>query len=139
MGFRMRKSIRLAPGIRINFSKSGIGYSAGVKGYRVTQRADGRVQRTVSIPGTGLSHVSTSGSVRRPSPSGRRSQPPPAVRPAKPELFAPKGEKELFGAIETQNVVQMEAVMQRYPEYALPAAAIAGLLKLSSGDGTRAA
>ncbi|MFE0173303.1 DUF4236 domain-containing protein [Streptomyces sp. NPDC059002] len=39
-------------------SKSGIGMSAGVPGARVTKRADGRVQTTVSVPGTGLSHTS---------------------------------------------------------------------------------
>lgn len=57
MGFRFRKSIKLMPGVRINFSKTGIGASVGFKGFRLTKRADGRVQRTVSIPGTGISHV----------------------------------------------------------------------------------
>ncbi len=32
MGFRYRKSINLGGGFRINLSKSGIGYSWGVKG-----------------------------------------------------------------------------------------------------------
>ncbi len=59
MGFRFRKSFKIAPGIRLNMSKSGIGMSAGVKGFRVTKRADGRVQRTTSIPGTGISYVET--------------------------------------------------------------------------------
>ncbi len=57
MGFRFRKSFKIAPGIRLNMSKSGIGMSAGVKGFRITKRADGRVQRTTSIPGTGISYV----------------------------------------------------------------------------------
>ena len=35
MGFRVRKSINLGGGFRINLSKSGIGYSWGTKGYRV--------------------------------------------------------------------------------------------------------
>ena len=41
MGFRYRKSINLGGGFRINLSKSGIGYSWGVKGYRVTIRGRG--------------------------------------------------------------------------------------------------
>ena len=45
------------PGVRINLSKTGLGASVGFKGYRSTKRADGRVQRTLSIPGTGISHV----------------------------------------------------------------------------------
>lgn len=60
MGFRFRKSFKIAPGIRLNLSKSGIGASVGVKGFRVTKRADGRMQRTTSIPGTGVSYVTTS-------------------------------------------------------------------------------
>ena len=57
MGLRYRKSINLGP-LRLNLSKSGVGYSYGVKGYRVTHTANGKVRTTVSIPGTGISHVS---------------------------------------------------------------------------------
>jgi len=42
MGIRLRKSVRLGP-FRINLSKSGMGYSAGVKGARVGKSATGRV------------------------------------------------------------------------------------------------
>lgn len=59
MGFRFRKSIKIGP-FRINFSKTGIGYSIGSKGHRVTKRADGRIQETYSVPGTGVSYVKTS-------------------------------------------------------------------------------
>lgn len=61
MGVRFRKSINLGGGFRINFSKSGIGYSWGVKGLRMTKTAKGRSRTTVSIPGTGLSYVHESG------------------------------------------------------------------------------
>ena len=37
MGFRYRKSINLGGGFRINLSKSGVGYSWGTKGYRITK------------------------------------------------------------------------------------------------------
>lgn len=56
MGIRFRKSINLGP-LRINISKSGIGYSFGVKGARVTKTANGRKRATLSVPGTGLSYV----------------------------------------------------------------------------------
>ncbi|AXG97769.1 DUF4236 domain-containing protein [Clostridium botulinum] len=59
MGFRFRKSVKIGP-FRINFSKTGVGYSVGSKGYRVTKRADGRIQETYSVPGTGVSYVKTS-------------------------------------------------------------------------------
>lgn len=61
MGIRYRKSINLGGGFRVNVSKSGIGYSLGVKGARVTKTATGRSRTTISIPGTGLSYVSESG------------------------------------------------------------------------------
>lgn len=57
MGFRYKKSINLGGGFRINLSQSGIGYSWGVKGYRVTKTAKGAIRTTASIPGTGISYV----------------------------------------------------------------------------------
>ena len=41
MGFFIRKSINIGP-IRLNFSKSGMGVSVGVKGARVGTRPDGK-------------------------------------------------------------------------------------------------
>ena len=60
MGFRFRKSLNLGCGFRINLSKSGIGYSWGSKGFRVTKTATGRTRTTASIPGTGISYVEES-------------------------------------------------------------------------------
>ncbi len=61
MGLRYRKSINLGGGFRINLSKSGVGYSWGVKGYRITKTAKGTIRRTASIPGTGISYVHETG------------------------------------------------------------------------------
>ena len=60
MGFRFRKSINLGP-IRINLSKSGVGYSVGTKGARITKTAKGGTRTTLSIPGTGISFVKEKG------------------------------------------------------------------------------
>lgn len=71
MGTRFRKSINLGGGARINLSKSGVGFSAGVKGARVTKTAKGTTRTTLSIPGSGLSHVTeTSASKRHKSSVG---------------------------------------------------------------------
>lgn len=56
LGFRFRKSVNLGGGFRINLSKSGVGYSWGVKGYRITKTAHGKTRKTYSIPGTGISY-----------------------------------------------------------------------------------
>ena len=57
MGLRLRKSIGLGGGLKINLSKSGIGYSWGGKGFRVTKKAKGGFRNTTSIPGTGISYT----------------------------------------------------------------------------------
>lgn len=57
MGFRYRKSINLGGGFRINLSKSGVGYSWGTKGYRITKTAKGKIRSTTSIPGMGISYT----------------------------------------------------------------------------------
>lgn len=64
MGWRYRKSINVGLGFRINISKSGIGYSWGVPGYRKTWEANGGTKTTYSIPGTGLSYIEESSSQR---------------------------------------------------------------------------
>lgn len=64
MGFRFRKSASFGP-LRINFSKSGVGYSVGGKGFRVTKKAGGGVRTTASIPGTGISYVTDHGSKKK--------------------------------------------------------------------------
>ena len=56
MGIRFRKSIQFGP-LRINLSKSGIGWSVGGKGARFTKKAGGGYRTTVGVPGTGVSYV----------------------------------------------------------------------------------
>ena len=56
MGLRFRKSFNIGP-LRINLSKSGIGFSLGFKGFRVSRSAKGKNTATVSLPGTGISYV----------------------------------------------------------------------------------
>ena len=53
MAWRFRRSLKLGP-LRLNFSKSGIGYSAGVRGFHVGQNAKGTRYTAASIPGTGI-------------------------------------------------------------------------------------
>ena len=75
MGFRFRRSINLGGGFKVNLSKSGIGYSWGIKGYRISRTARGTTRRTYSIPGTGISYVDETGSrSRNRNRSQRRNQ-----------------------------------------------------------------
>ncbi|HHV19173.1 MAG: DUF4236 domain-containing protein [Tepidanaerobacteraceae bacterium] len=60
----MRKSIGIGKLFRINLSKSGMGFSAGVPGYRVSVSPDKKVRRTIGIPGTGIYNTEVIGDKR---------------------------------------------------------------------------
>ena len=55
MGFRFRRTVRLLPGIRLNFSRSGVSTSFGGQGATLNVSRQG-VRSTVGLPGTGLSY-----------------------------------------------------------------------------------
>jgi hypothetical protein len=53
MAWRFRRSLKFGP-LNLNFSKSGVGTSIGVRGFRVGKDARGRSYTAASIPGTGI-------------------------------------------------------------------------------------
>ncbi|MDA2163843.1 DUF4236 domain-containing protein [Bacillus cereus group sp. Bc252] len=55
MGFKFRKSIKVAPGVKVNVTHKGVGVSAGVKGARISTGPSGS-RITTSLPGTGISY-----------------------------------------------------------------------------------
>lgn len=60
MGFRFRRSVKIAPGIRINIGTKGFSsVSIGGRGCRTTFSSKG-VRNTVGLPGTGLSYTTYS-------------------------------------------------------------------------------
>jgi len=61
MGFRFRKSVRLFPGVRLNFSKSGISTSLGRPGASINLGGRG-TRYTAGIPGSGMSYSMLSSS-----------------------------------------------------------------------------
>ncbi len=56
MGFRFQKRVRILPGVTLNFSKSGVSTSFGVRGARIT-KGHGKTRVTVGLPGSGLSYT----------------------------------------------------------------------------------
>src|SRR5881275_1160917 len=105
----MRKSMKIAPGVRLNVSKRGVGASVGAGGVRYSAHSSGR--RTVSAR-TGVPGVYYQKSVRggKGQTGTRAPAPAPTARAAKPGLFAPKSEKALFKAIQSQDVNAVERV-----------------------------
>lgn len=57
MGLRLRKALRILPGVRINLSKSGASLSVGGKGLTMNIGRKG-VRKTVGLPGSGVSYSS---------------------------------------------------------------------------------
>ncbi len=60
MGLRMRKSFKIAKGVRVNVGKSGVGVSFGTRGLRHSIHSSGRRTSTIGLPGSGISYSKTS-------------------------------------------------------------------------------
>ena len=56
MGFRFRRSVKILPGVRLNFGTRGISTSIGVRGAHVTFGRTG-TRTTVGLPGSGISYT----------------------------------------------------------------------------------
>ena len=60
MGFRFRKSIKLAPGVRLNLGKKSASISFGTRGLRHTISTSGRRTVSIGVPGTGIYYTKSS-------------------------------------------------------------------------------
>lgn len=115
MGFRVRKSIKIMPGVRMTFSPSGVSTSIGVRGARITRGSNGRITRTIGLPGTGISHTETI----RPATNSRRrvtSQNVIPIPPVAPNLFSASYEKDFFKAKKLDTVQEYQRLVTLYPE-----------------------
>ncbi|NUR73839.1 MAG: DUF4236 domain-containing protein [Hamadaea sp.] len=148
MGFRIRKTFQVLPGVRMTLSKSGIGYSVGVRGARLTRTARGQVVGTIGIPGTGLSYVKTlRGSAKQARKPAKSTAPVQAEAPEvegipappQPALFAPRAEKRLYRAlISDPDPAAIAEIGADYPEWEPLCAALDGLLAYRDQDFDRA-
>ena len=146
MGFRVRKSIKIMPGVRMTVTPRGVSTSVGVRGAHVSVHSSGRVTRSASIPGTGISYRTTSTTGRSTSASSRRVAPtrPAGAKPAqattppavKPGTFAPRWEKLLFdAAVKRRDAAAVRQVAIDHPE-ARPVGALMEVLlgAMPAGD-----
>ena len=94
MGTRFRKSVKLGP-FRINFSKSGVGWSVGNRYARYTRKANGGARVTTTLPGTGISHVEELGRTQSsaPRPSAVPAQTSTPQEPEAPRWKEPPPEQ----------------------------------------------
>lgn len=68
MGWRYRKSIKIAPGVKLNFGKKSMGVSIGGKYGGVSINSKRGVTTRTSIPGTGLSYTRKVGGKKNRTP-----------------------------------------------------------------------
>ena len=73
MAIRFQRRIRIAPGVNVNFSRSGLGLSVGPRGFSFSA-GPGGVYRNIGLPGTGLSHREKIGGGRRSRSDRQRSE-----------------------------------------------------------------
>jgi len=100
MALRIRKSFKVAPGVRMTVGKKSGSISVGGKGFRVTKSTTGRTTTSAGIPGTGVGWTSSSSS----SSTQKRPAPPPAHRP-QPEPPQPRAKRRLFPWVAAAAVI----------------------------------
>jgi len=145
MGFRFFRRTNIAPGVRLNFSKSGISPSFGVRGARITLGRGG-VRKTVGIPGTGLFYTEVSGTeARRGRRRGQAAAPPPPQHKLDlgffERLLTPKGERAFVDGCKEYVTGRASQAMThlRQAAHLADGAFLAGFLALEAGQFAEAA
>ena len=146
VGFRFRRSLKVIPGVRLNFSRSGASVSLGPRGLHHTIGPKG-TRTTIGIPGTGLSWTEYSSHNKRQadwaslSPSKVDSQSAPPIGPLGPDdpVLTPieSAPVERIGALSVSEFAPiLNSVTQRlgFALWVTAACAIYFLLALNSGN-----
>ncbi len=118
MAFRVRKSIKIAPGLRLTASRSGLSASIGPRGLSHSIGPGGR-RTNLGLPGTGLSY-----SHKHTSPAPRRQVRAALPEPAAPQrdplklslldrLFRPATEKALIRALRALRAGDVETAQEQ--------------------------
>lgn len=82
MGLRYRKSIKIAPGVKVNLNRKSASVTVGGKGYHKTFNSNGQTTTSVNLPVKGLSYTdrkSSKSSKRKTNTSAVSASPSPAA------------------------------------------------------------
>lgn len=151
VGVRFRRSIKLAPGVRLNVTRTGFGITAGGTVARYSVHSSGRLTVGLGLPGTGTYYQQSSEGGSRRGSSGRardRQQVAQAVDPTqlipKPGLLASVAERayhrgliSCLGGDYAAALESLEWVLSTDPS-APSASLLAGVAAISIGDAPRA-
>jgi tetratricopeptide (TPR) repeat protein len=144
---RVRRSIKLGPGVKLNLNKRSMGLTIGGRGAHYSVNTRGQRTRTLGLPGSGVSYVDRS-SARR-SPARRPStQAPAALSPAPPTtaphpgIFARHYERAFYNGVQKVSREDNKAALTAFQDAdqsddkhrALSPALFAGVLSFQLGD-----
>lgn len=142
MAFRFFRRIRIAPGITLNLSKSGLSVSGGPRGAKFTVGPRG-TRRTIGLPGTGFYYTEhTSSKRRRASRSRNRATEAPASDPQDrltlgffKRLVTPKDEQDLVAGLAAlvQGDERKALDCLERANHLTDAAFLSGILQLKKG------
>lgn len=140
MGFRFYRSIRLGKFIRLNISKSGIGFSAGIPGLGISTGPHG-THFHAGLPGTGLSYRKKISSSTPPKTGPRQAAPQAAEAPEpeapSPGFFASRIEKDLAEGLKAYQADERTEALDHFLNAAReePGAAILAAALLAERPG----
>lgn len=132
MGFRFRRSVRLIPGVRLNFGKRGTSVSIGGAGSTVNVSERG-VRTTVGLPGTGMSYSSHQSWENPQSDAVSHGATPPAARPPSVRRVSTTGKLLILAALWSVLVVLIAAGAGWILPIGIPVLAIATWMVIRSG------
>lgn len=96
MGWRFRRTLKILPGVRLNFSKSGVSASLGVRGAHITLGGPTGPRVTVGLPGSGLSYTKVWSKRRQDKKTKGKAEMPGQPGAEAPELRPPGLVEGLF-------------------------------------------
>ena len=120
MGFRLRKSIKLGPGVRLTASHRGASIRVGPRGAGVSASTSGRKTVSAGIPGSGLGYQRSWAGTSRGGTARAARTTAPASAPAlqKPGWFAPGYEKAFHKAVRSYIAGDTEGALAMFRESA---------------------
>jgi tetratricopeptide (TPR) repeat protein len=135
MSLRFRRSLKIAPGLRLIVSKKGLGLNLGSRGAHLTVNTQGQVTRSIGIPGTGLSDIERvnlrkkTKSKSSKSDEGNVEELIPQIQDKPllnnyPSIFASSNERTFFGALTAHQLTNYESLF-KIPELELVLKSIA--------------
>lgn len=133
MGFRIRKSFKIFPGVKMTVTPNGFSTTVGVGPAHMNVHSSGRVTGTMDLPGSGVHYTkhtsikklkakvrgeerSTAKPRARQAASVDEPAQPSAPQHAQPGFFAPRWQKKLFAALAEKRYNRIAEIGQRYDD-----------------------